>query len=305
MTVPSVTAVVPTRDRPELLRSAIAAILDQEYPGDIEVVVVYDQSAPDRNLERADRHRRVRIISNDRTPGLAGARNAGILAATGDLIAFCDDDDEWLPGKLTAQVEALTAAGPDAEFAATGIRVSYDGAFVDRVLSTARVPLTALLRSRLTELHPSTFLIRRSALVLGIGLIEEKIPGSYAEDYEFLLRAARRAPLVNLSGAHVLVRWHKRSYFSQRWQTIADALQWLLDRYPEFSTEPRGVARVSGQIAFAHAALGRRRHAVRWVGRTLRRNPREPRAYLALAVASRAVRPDTVMRRLHALGRGL
>jgi glycosyltransferase involved in cell wall biosynthesis len=281
MTVPSVTTVVPTRDRPELLRAAIDAILNQQYAGHVDVVVVYDQSEPDHGLERAEQHRRVRVISNDRSPGLAGARNTGILTATGDLVAFCDDDDEWLPGKLAAQVSALTAAGQNAEFVATGIRVSYDGSLVDRVLPIARVPLQALLRS------------------------DEKIPGSYAEDYEFLLRAARRVPLVNLTEPYVLVRWHKRSYFSQRWQTIADALQWLLGGYPEFSTEPRGAARVTGQIAFAHAALGHHRHAIRWVGRTLRRNPREPRAYLALVVASRAVRPDTIVRRLHERGRGI
>jgi glycosyltransferase involved in cell wall biosynthesis len=303
--VQAVTAVVPTRDRPELLRAAIDAILDQDYAGAIEVVVVYDQSEPDLSLARRDKHRRVRVITNTRTPGLAGARNTGVIAAMGELIAFCDDDDEWLPGKLAAQVSALNIAGPDSEFVAAGIRVSYDGSTVDRVLARSRVPLAALLRSRLTELHPSTFLIRRDALVDGIGLVDEKIPGSYGEDYEFLLRAARRTPLVNLAEPYVMVRWHKRSYFAQRWQTIAEALQWLLGRYPEFSTEPRGQARVTGQIAFAHAAMGERRAALRWAGRTLRRNPREPRAYLALAVASRAVRPDTVLRRLHERGRGL
>ncbi|HET8660396.1 MAG TPA: glycosyltransferase family 2 protein [Micromonosporaceae bacterium] len=301
---PSVTAVVPTRDRPELLRAAVAAIVGQAYPGRVEVVVVYDQSTPDTSLASDDPQRPVRVIANTRTPGLAGGRNTGILAATGDLVAFCDDDDEWLPGKLAAQVAALEAAG-DAELACCGIRVAYDGSTVDRVLPLDRVPLGALLRKRLTELHPSTFLIRRDALVNGIGLVDEEIPGSYAEDYELLLRAARRRPLVNVAEAQVLVRWHRRSYFSQRWETIATALQWLLGRYPEFAGEPLGEARVAGQIAFAHAAMGDRRGAVRWARHTLTRNPREPRAYLALAVASRAVRPDTVLRRLHQRGRGI
>ncbi|MEV1286811.1 glycosyltransferase family 2 protein [Micromonospora sp. NPDC049679] len=302
---PSVSAVVPTRDRPELLRAALTAILAQDYPGTIEVVVVYDQSEPDVSLETtADLRRQVRVIRNSRTPGLAGGRNTGILAATGELIAFCDDDDEWLPGKLRAQVDALAAA-PGAEFASCGIRVSYDGRTTDRSLTMDSVTLASLLRDRMTELHPSTFLIRRDALCDGFGLVDEEIPGSYAEDYEFLLRAARSAPLVNLRTPYVLVRWHKRSYFAQRWDTIASALQWLLQRYPEFAGEPRGEARVAGQIAFAQAASGNRRNAVRWAGRTLVRNPREPRAYLALAVASRAVRPDTVMRSLHKRGRGI
>ncbi|SCL33760.1 Glycosyltransferase involved in cell wall bisynthesis [Micromonospora nigra] len=304
-TFPSVSAVVPTRDRPELLRAAVRAIVGQDYPGEVEVVVVYDQSEPDDSVaELSAPGRPVRVVRNTRTPGLAGARNSGVLAATGELVAFCDDDDEWLPGKLRAQAGALAAA-PGAQFVSCGIRVSYDGHTVERVLTRASISLADLLRDRMTELHPSTFLIRAAALRDGFGLVDEEIPGSYAEDYEFLLRAARSAPLVNLATPYVLVRWHKRSYFAQRWDTISEALQWLLERYPEFVTQPAGEARVAGQIAFARAASGDRRGAVRWARRTIRRNPREPRAYLALAVAGRVVRADAVLRTLHKRGRGI
>lgn len=302
---PRVSAVVPTRDRPELLRAAVRALLDQDYPGELEVIVVYDRSEPDPTLTELSRPGRpVRVTENGRTPGLAGARNTGTLAAAGELIAFCDDDDEWLPGKLSAQVAALTTL-PDAEFVSGGIRVSYDGHTVDRSLPRDRITLANLLRDRLTELHPSTFLFRAAVLRDGFGLVNEEIPGSYAEDYEFLLRAARRAPLVNLRTPLVLVRWHNRSYFTQRWDTISAALQWLLERYPEFGTQPAGAARVAGQIAFARAASGDRQGALRWARRTLRGNPREPRAYLALAVAGRVVRADAVLRTLHRRGRGI
>ncbi|MEV4757160.1 glycosyltransferase family 2 protein [Micromonospora sp. NPDC049559] len=325
---PTVSAVVPTRDRPELLRGALAAIDAQEYPGRIETIVVYDRCAPDLSLERDDARRPVRVLRNAGTPGLAGARNTGIRAATGELVGFCDDDDEWLPGKLAAQVAALRATG--AEFACCGIRVRYDDREHDRVLPLERVPFAALLRDRLTELHPSTFLVRRDALLGhgepggsapdgaeppgtgpdgigpdGIGLVDERIPGSYAEDYEFLLRAARRKPLVNVPEPYALVRWHRRSYFTGRWETISAALEWLLARYPEFATSPPGLARLTGQIAFARAAGGDRRAALHWARRTLARNPREPRAYLALAVAGRVVPPDLLLRVLHRRGRGI
>ena len=57
---------------------------------------------PTRRLADGDR---VLVISNDRKPGLAGARNCGILATKPSYVAFCDDDDRWLPGKLRAQVD--------------------------------------------------------------------------------------------------------------------------------------------------------------------------------------------------------
>lgn len=292
-----VSVVIPTRDRPELLRRAVAAAQAQPVP--VEVVVVYDRSEPDPHLAGDG----VRVLVNDRRPGLAGARNTGILAATGELIGFCDDDDEWLPGKLAAQLAALDRTGAD--FACCGIRLSYQGATFDRVLDRDEITLAQLLRDRMTELHPSTFLIRAAALRDGIGLVDEQIPGSYAEDYEFLLRAARHAPLVNVRAPGTLVRWHRSSYFARRWETISEALRWLLERYPEFASEPAGLARVAGQIAFAEAAQGHTRAAARWARRTLAGNRWEPRAYLALAVASRLLPPDTVVRRLHARGRGI
>ncbi len=301
---PTVSAVVATRDRLELLRRAIHSILSQDYPGDIQCVVVFDQSEPIPELEVNDSHRGVHVIRNNRSPGLAGGRNSGILAADGEFVAFCDDDDVWLPSKLRTQMEAVLS-DPTATFVTCGIRVRYGDRVVQRALAAQRIEFRDLLRSRLTELHPSTFLMRRSALIDGFGLVDEEIMGSYGEDYEFLLRAAREAPIRNVPDIGVEVLWHQRSYFSSRWATIAAALRWLLDRYPEFRSEPRGAARVAGQIAFATAAQGQRTEALRWAAKTLRWNPREPRAYLALAVASSAVSADAVLRRLHRYGRGL
>ncbi len=301
---PAVDVVVPTRDRPELLRGAIAAILAQEYPGDVRVIVVHDQSEPDNSVVVDDAHRSVVVLANARRAGLAGTRNTGILASDRPLVAFCDDDDTWFPDKLRRQVEVLVS-DPDAEFVCIGIRVEYGDETHDRTLEQYEVTLSDLLRDRLTELHPSGFLMRRDAVVDGFGLVEEDIPGSYGEDYEFLLRAARRTPIRNVSEVGVRVLWSPRSYFTARWGTMATALEWLLDRYPEFRQVPAGEARVSGQIAFASAAQGDRRGAVRWAKHTLRRNLVEPRAYLALTMATGAVSADTVLKRLHAVGKGI
>jgi hypothetical protein len=149
--------------------------------------------------------------------------------------------------------------------------------------------------------------MRRAAVVGpdGFGLVSEEIPGSFGEDYEFLLRAARTGPIRTVPQVGVMVRWHKKSYFTSRWETMAQGLTWLLASYPEFASVPAGKARISGQVAFAKAAVGERGSAVRWAGQAVRRNPLEPRAYLALAVASGAVKPDTVVRQLHSRGRGI
>ncbi len=307
---PDVDVVVATRNRPELLRTTISSVLASDYPGVVRVLVVFDQSDPDPTLETdqslgATPHdRRIEVLSNTRTPGLAGARNSGLVAAQAELVAFCDDDDTWMTTKLRRQVSALTDE-PTAEFVCCGIDVHYDGVSHPRVLDSRAITLTDLLRDRLTELHPSTFVMRRKAVLDGFGLVEEEIPGSYAEDYEFLLRAARRHPIINVPEVGVRVLWSKASYFSARWTTIRAALPWLLDRYPEFADVPSGEARVLGQIAFATAADHERRASVHWAWRAWRRRPLEPRAYLALGVASGLMSPDWVLRQLHRTGRGI
>jgi glycosyltransferase involved in cell wall biosynthesis len=301
---PPVSVVVPTRDRPELLRRAVAAILGQTYQGTVECVVVFDQSEPSLSWGDPGPARRLVLVRNRRTPGLAGARNTGALAATGELVAFCDDDDEWLPDKLERQVAEL-AARPDAAVATTGIVVRYGDRSTTRLAPTGEVTHAQLLRSRLTELHPSTVLVRRARLLDGIGLVDERIPGSYAEDYEWLLRAARLGPVLAVQAPLVVVHWHQSSFFADRWRMIIAALTYLVDKHRELQQEPTGLARIYGQIAFAHAALGERGAARRWARRTLSLDRRERRAYLALAVSLRLVKARTLVRLAHAAGKGI
>jgi glycosyltransferase involved in cell wall biosynthesis len=298
---PSVTTVIATRDRPELLKQAVRSVMSQAYPGELECVVVFDQSQPAPPPGDVPAGRRLRLVTNAGTPGLAGARNTGISASDGALIALCDDDDEWAADKLRLQVERLESER--AAIVACGVRIHYG----DRV--TVRIPppvvtLPDLLRSRVSALHPSTFVIRRNVLD-DIGLVDEEIPGSYGEDYDWLLRTARRGNIVAVQEPLVDVYWHPQSFFAERWQTIADALTYLLDKHPELSSDPRGLARIQGQIAFAQAAMARRPAARRTSWSALRNNPLERRAYLALAVASGVVPAASIVRLANRRGHGI
>ena len=302
---PSVGVVVPTHDRPELVREAIRSVLAQDVDAPLEVVVVVDRNTPDRTLEKLGTATRpVRVLANDRTPGLAGSRNTGILALDTDWVAFCDDDDAWEPGKLAAQLDRARAH-PEADVVTCAIRVVYDGTEVVRTADRDEVTHADLLRSRMAMLHSSTLLLRRSALLGELGLVDEGIPGSQNEDWDLLLRASDRAPVQHVDEPLVRVRWGRTSYFSRKWQLHVDSMEWMLERHPDIRIDGHGAARVFGQLAFGYAALGRRGEAVRWAGRSLRRNPREARAVLALAVASRVVRPETVLNALNRRGRGL
>jgi glycosyltransferase involved in cell wall biosynthesis len=297
---PSVGVVLPTHDRPIQLRVALDAVLGQDYPGIVRAAVVYDQSEPDQSLAGE----RVQVLANARTAGLAGARNTGILALDSDLVAFCDDDDEWLVGKLRSQVAALRTA-PGAEFASCGIVVEYGGRSITRLAGRDQVTYAELLRSRMTMVHSSTYLADRVTLIGGIGLLDEEIPGGQNEDWDLALRAAQRRPIVHVDDPLVRVTWGRSSYFSRQWESKIDSLRWMLERHPDILNCRPGAARVYGQIAFAYACLGRRAEAARWTARTLRKNWHERRVPFAVAVAVGAMSGDQVLRLLHARGHGI
>jgi glycosyltransferase involved in cell wall biosynthesis len=303
--VPSVGVVIPTRDRPELLRRAVAAVRAQDYPGPLQVVIVYDRTAPDCRLAGTG-ERPVTVLANARLAGLAGARNTGICLLDTELVAFCDDDDEWAPGKLRSQVAALAAA-PGAELATCAIEVEYEGRRSTRLAGRHRIGLPELTRSRMAMLHSSGFLARRAALldVDGIGLVAEDAPGSQNEDWDLLLRAARRAPIVHVDEPLVRVRWGHSSYYAHEYATKISSLRWMLARHPELRGCRPGSARVYGQLACWSAASGNRRAAWQWTRRAIRHNWREPRAAIAVAAMTGAVRVETVLAALHRRGHGI
>ncbi len=301
--LPTIATIVATRDRPELLRETLAAIAAQDYEGVISTIVVFDQTEPDMSLAVQGTNRPVTIVANARVQGLQGARNTGMQATSSDLIAFCDDDDVWAPSKIRRQVEVLDA-NPDVHFVGSGVTVAYEGENVERIRDESRVTFRDLLRSRVFEAHPSTFLMRRAELVDKMGLIDEDVPGGYGEDYEWLLRAARITDMLLVPAALVTVRWHTASFYAERWQMRIDGLQYILDRYPEFETEPIGMSRILGQMAYAKASLGDRRGALELAKKTLKLNPKEGRAALAMAVAA-GVPSATVVSQLQKRGKSV
>ena len=97
MTTPRATVVIPTRDRPQLLRRALATALRQV---DViaEIIIVDDGGSVPSALPVTGGS--LRVLRKDRSEGVSAARNHGIEAARGEWVAFLDDDYHWAPTKL-------------------------------------------------------------------------------------------------------------------------------------------------------------------------------------------------------------
>jgi glycosyltransferase involved in cell wall biosynthesis len=126
---PSVSVVVPTHDRPDTLREALASIAAQTYD-DLEAIVVNDAGADVRAV--VDTFPFARLVEHEQNRGLAGARNTGIRAARGTYVAYLDDDDIFLPEHLGTLVSVLES---------TGAAVAYGDAVMVKIAEGLEVEL--------------------------------------------------------------------------------------------------------------------------------------------------------------------
>jgi glycosyltransferase involved in cell wall biosynthesis len=107
--MPRVSVIITTHNRPEFLPRAVESALSAG--ADVEIVVVDDASV-DETAEICRRMNGIRYVRVERNQRVAGARNLGILASTGDYITFLDDDDIRLAHSLNLQVSYLEST-PD------------------------------------------------------------------------------------------------------------------------------------------------------------------------------------------------
>lgn len=301
--LPDVTAIVCTHDRPQMMRRAVDAIVAQTYKGRIDVLVVFDKSDPDTSIELTSRNRSVRVMSNVHKPGLAGGRNTGIASASGTYVAFCDDDDEWLPNKLALQVEVLEA-NPEIHTAVCGIEIIYEDKSAIRTLDSERLTFDDFLLDRIMEAHPSTVVFRRSVSAQ-IGPVDQELPGGYYEDYEWLLRASKVSPIASVNQPLVKILWGGTSYYTGKFEMIESAIKHLMGEWPEFDAVPKGKARLLGQVAFAQAGQGKKREAVKTAIETIKLDFRQPRAYLALVASTGILSANKILAQLNKRGRGI
>ena len=107
-----VSAIIPTRHRPESLLKAVESAAGQTHSA-MEVVVIDGPDAATESMLRKLNDPRVRVLALPEPVGGSDARNAGVAAARGEWIAFLDDDDEWLPKKIERQLAMARTADGD------------------------------------------------------------------------------------------------------------------------------------------------------------------------------------------------
>ena len=189
-TKPLVSVIIPTFNRGWILKEAIDSVLDQEFD-DYELIIVDDGSTDDTR-EILDSYGEDIIVLRQSNKGVSAARNRGITEATGQLIAFLDSDDFWLPEKLSRQVDffntnpAVMVNQTEEIWIRNGVRVNSkkrhqkpSGMIFERSLDLCLV-------------SPSAVMIRK-VLFKSVGVFDENLPA--CEDYDLWLRISCRYPI--------------------------------------------------------------------------------------------------------------
>jgi glycosyltransferase involved in cell wall biosynthesis len=209
-TDPLVSVVIPFLNSEAFLADAIESVVRQT--DERWELVLVDDGSEDRSGEiargAAARDGRITCIAHPGGANLgpAASRNAGIAAARGDVIAFLDADDVWVPGKLAEQIEALeTEPKAAAVFGPTEYWRSWhpDHPEPDYVPALGIAPglvepprlLVLSLRSLARTPGPSNILVRREALEDIAGFDEMRELGMY-EDQAFLAKLFLRFPVL-------------------------------------------------------------------------------------------------------------
>ncbi len=284
---PRVSVIITTYNRADFLVEAIASVLAQTYQ-DFELIVADDGSTDDTAIQISSFGDRLRYLPLVHSGRPEDVRNAGIVTAQGELIAFLDDDDRWHEDKLSRQVAIF-----DKDQTVGMVYCDVQFILADDSLSPPALPAwqkhSIDVFDRLLAdcfIHPSTVMVKRR-LFEEIGLFEKRF---YSQaDYYFWLQVAHTTPVRCLPESLTLARRHPSNISETRnlrhYQCAIDVLAHLeatlpLTRRQQFIVR-RTLARWHTHVGLALRPAKpniARQHFLR----SLRLNPFQRRAWLAL-----------------------
>lgn len=187
---PLISVIIPAYNVSEFIGETLDSVFSQTFQ-DFEVIVINDGSPDTRELERVLQSfpSKLNYIKQE-NQGAAAARNAGVVAASGDLVAFLDADDLWLPSFLEKQLELLKSNNADLVFAdalLVGESPLAGRTFMQVEPPRGEVTPENLLSVKVTVL--TSTVLARKAPILEVGMFDVRM--RRGQDFDLWLRLAK------------------------------------------------------------------------------------------------------------------
>lgn len=227
--MPKISVIIPTHNRPHLLGRAVESA--RAAAADPEIIIVDDASA-DETAEVCRGLEGTRYLRADRNQGVAGARNLGLLACTGEYVSFLDDDDVRLPGTLDEQAAVLDAA-PDAGLVYGQALAGDESCNPTGELFPESCPQGDILWQLLEgNFIPCGSVLFRKSCLYAVGLLDKNNAG--VDDWDLWVRAAELYPVAALERPVII--WRQSAPCSgqgssETLDVISSGLSLLLDRW--------------------------------------------------------------------------
>lgn len=279
-----VSVIIPTYNRARFLGGAIRSVLAQSYK-DFEIIVVDDCGGDDaESVVRSCGARGVRYVKHDRQRGGAAARNTGISVATGEYIAFLDDDDEWYPEKLGRQVNAMLESPPEVGGVYTGYFIidRADGQIRGQMVPTERGDIYPALLAGNCVGGTSCMLLRRSCFDK-VGFFDERLKSF--QDYDLWLRTARKFRFDCIREPLLRYYVHGDKIWTNP-KALSQGLELMLKKYGDAAPFRKKCANYYLALGVQHCEANRFDEGRKALLRAARLNPMTmaPYGYLVLAL---------------------
>jgi glycosyltransferase involved in cell wall biosynthesis len=223
--LPLVSVIIPTYNGSRFLAETIESALAQTYPHK-EILVVDDGSTDDTRAVVSRYEGSVRYVYQANA-GTAAARNTGIRAASGSLIALLDHDDRWLPHKLERQVPYFLE-DPEVGLCHTGGRVvdAHDGHVTSEYLPRPVLDVHDLMRWCVVGCATTMF---PRAVVEEVGTFDPEVSG--ADDWDMWIRIALDHKVVGCLEILVEIREHEGNQ-GKRIERMFSIVRRVVEKHP-------------------------------------------------------------------------
>jgi glycosyltransferase involved in cell wall biosynthesis len=277
--VPKVSVVIPTHNRTERLSRAIRSVLAQTEQ-DFEIIVV-DDGSPLRAAEdivRAFADPRLTCVRLPTSRGPGAARNAGIERARAPYVAFLDDDDEWLPEKLTAQLDVLERS-PERVGGVYTARITVDEV-AGTVVTTWCKQTTFDPYSCENAITTSSIVVRRACFGV-VGVFDEMLFSG--QDFDMWIRLGQTYDLICLQKPLVKYVVHDGYRITDDEVQKIQAQEMLIAKHRQiFGRNRRGYSELYRALGARYLRVGHKERARAAFREAMRLWPFEPRTYWAI-----------------------